>query len=313
MRERILVPRREPEPPADELVALQRGLGNQAVAQLLRAPAPTQFGGKTVTKLDDDGWAAAVRAQNHSDLLEDLAGQLDAEKLEDVKATGGKVHGAARLGPTYLKPGLNFVRNFGSRGRTYYVHDGKLDTVLPDTPDGDAPIVVVVFSELAFDPDNKAFTLGVLRHEIEHAVHYRMAADLLKTWRDGPKKQPFRTWLKDNKAISAVDRALAQERLGGAKSGTEALANLEGFMAAFSTERAGIELADHPATEELGDVAEFYVNAPMDVRPEVRKRLAAYAAKLTGERRATFLAKLKELRAATPGIADLADPILKRP
>ena len=315
MRARTHVAKPDPEP-VDELLALQHGLGNQALARMLQVarkePGPTLFGGTTVPKLGDDGWAAAVRASKYFELIEELAGLVDAEAVADVKATGGKVNGGRRIAHGELKPGLNFVRNFGSRGRTYYLHDGKADTQLPDTPDGDEPQVAIVFSELAFDPDNKAYTLGVVRHELEHAVHYRMAADLLKTWRGGEKKQPFRAWLK-TQSVNASDRALVLERLGGSTPGTEALANLEGFMAAFTVEHPGVELADRPALEELGDVASYYVNAPMDVRPEVRRRITAYAAGLKGERRETFIARLKALRTQYPGIADLADPILKRP
>jgi hypothetical protein len=307
--------RREPEPPAaDEhaVLALQRQLGNHAVARMLarKEPGPTVFGGKTVEKLDDAGWAADVRASKYFELIEGLAAQLDAQKLADVNATGGNVNGGRRIAFGELKPGLNFVRNFGSRGRTYYLHDGKADTLLPDTADGDEPQVAVVFSELAFDPDNEAYTLGVLRHELEHAVHYRMAADLLKSWRGGPKKQPFRAWLK-TQSINASDRALVEERLAGATSGTEALANLEGFMAAFTTEHPGVTLADRPATEELADAAEYWLNAPKGVRAEVSARLSKYAAGLSGERRDTFVDKLKELKAAHPGLAELVDPLLK--
>jgi hypothetical protein len=315
MRSRTHIVKREPEP-VDELLSLQRGLGNQALGRMLQVarkePGPTVFGGKSVPKLGDDGWADAVRASKYFELIEELAGLLDAQAVADVKATGGKVHGGRRIASGELQPGLNFVRNFGSRGRTYYLHDGKADTLLPDSPDGDEPQVAIVFSELAFDPDNKAYTLGVVRHELEHAVHYRMAADLLKAWRGGPKKQPFRAWLK-TQPVNASDRALVYERLAGSTPGTEALANLEGFMAAFSVEHPGVELADRPALEELGDVASYYANAPTDVRTEVRARITAYAAGLKGERRDTFIAKLKALRAQYPGIAELADPILERP
>jgi hypothetical protein len=303
------------EPPAPEehaVLALQRQIGNHAVGRILarKDPGPTVFGGKTVPKLDDSGWAADVRAQKYFELIEDLAAQLDAQKVADVKATGGKVHGAGRLDAAYLKPGLNFVRNFGSRGRTYYVHDGEVDIKLHDTPDGDAPKVAIVLSELAFDPDNKAYTLGVIRHELEHAVHSRMAADWLQLWRSGPKKQRFGAWLA-KQSLNATDRALVEERISGATSGTEALANLEGFMAAFSTEHPGVTLADRPATEELNDVADYWPHAPKDVKPEVLKRLTAYAAGLTGERHDTFVAALKDIKAKKPGAADLVDPLLK--
>ena len=315
MSERIHMPRsREPEAPApvDELLALQRGLGNQAVGRLLRVPA-TQLGSKPVTQLDDKGWADKVRANGHIELYAEIATLLQATNLADVKGTREEdINGARRVGYGDLKPGLNFVRNLGARGRTVFLSDGQATSKLTDAATGEEPAVAVILSEHAFDPDNKAFTLGVLRHELEHAVHNRMAANLLKSWRAGSKAKPFRNWLRDQ-SLNAADRALVYERLQGAVSGTEALANLEGLMAAFTVERPGLGLADEPATEELGDVASFYVNAPTDVRTEVRARLTAYAAGLKGERRGTFLAKLKELRAAKPGIADLADPILKRP
>ena len=133
----------------------------------------------------------------------------------------------------------------------------------------------------------------MLRHELEHAVHNRMAIGWLTRWRDDAKaakaKTSFTTWL-DKQEMSPVDRALVKERVSGGMSSTETLANLEGFMAAFRLEGPGVALADNPATEELNDAADYWLSADKAVQQELLTRLRAFAAGLTGERRDTFRA-----------------------
>jgi hypothetical protein len=317
--------------PVDEhqLLALQRQLGNQAVLRLLqaegtvvaRAPAPTVLGERSVSQqdlnwlTDAQQWAASVRqgGEEYLKCYAEIATLLQADKVEDVKGTAvGDINGALRAGFSELKPGLNWVRNLGSRGRTGYLYDGKWTSTLPDTATGDEPKVAVVLSASAFDPDNKAFTLGVLRHELEHAVHNRMAADWLMRWRGDAKarRQPFASWLR-RQAIGPAERALVEERLAGGISSTEALANLEGFMAAFATEAPGLSLADAPAEEELKDAANFWLTADERVQEEVRARLTAYGARLTGDTRKRFLDTLERLEAENPRWKRLFDPVIK--
>jgi hypothetical protein len=325
--------RPEEEPPSPEaehhVLALQRRLGNQAVMRLLQAERgvarkeapPTLFAGQPVSKpqldaaTDAEQWAKRVRAggPEYIKLYSEIATLLEANKVEDVKGTEpSHINGALRTGYADLKPGLNWVRSFGSRAQCGFLYENKWDQTLPDSPAGEEPKVAIVMGERAFDPDNKAYTLGVLRHELEHAVHNRMAANWLKRWRGDAKARakPFRSWLGDQ-SLNPLDRALVEERLEGRKAGTEALANAEGFMAAFTVEKAGLTLADAPAEEELRDVAGYWVGAPKPVRAEVVARLQAYGARLTGDLPARYLASLEKLRAENPAWADLFDPLIK--
>jgi hypothetical protein len=322
---------REASTPGEpDLLTLQRQLGNQGVMRLLRAqgslarqaPATTLMGERPVSKeqllwlTDAEQWAELVRqgGEEYFKLYAEIATLLQADKVEDVKGTAvADINGARRDGYGDLKPGLNFVRNLGSRGRTTYLYDGKATSTLPDTADGEEPKVAVILSNTAFDPDNKAFTLGVLRHELEHAVHNRMAANWLKRWRGDEKarRQPFRTWLRGQQ-LSPVDRALVVERLAGTVSGTEALANTEGFMAAFATEAPDLPLADAPAEEELTDAAKFWARTDdKAIKAEVRSRLLAFGARLSGETRERFRQTLVKLLAQNAAWKDLLDPLIE--
>jgi hypothetical protein len=315
--------------PQHQLLALQRRLGNQAVLRLLQAgrgvarkdPPPTLLGSEPVSKAqlygttDATQWAAQVRSGGpaYIALYSEIAKLLHAENVEDVKGTDpSDINGALRTGFGDLKPGLNWVRSFGSHGQCGFLYDNKWDQRLPDTPAGDEPKVALVLGERAFDPDNKAFTLGVLRHELEHAVHDRMAANWLKRWRGDAKarKTPFRTWLGDQ-SLNPADRALVEERLEGRKAGSEALANAEGFMAAFSVEAPGLALADQPADEELRDVAGYWLQADKRLKAEVSARLLAYGGRLTGDLRKRFLASLEKLKAENSAWDALFDPLIK--
>jgi hypothetical protein len=115
----------------------------------------------------------------------------------------------------------------------------------------------------------------------------------------------------DKQKMSPVDRALATEAARGATASTESLAHAQGFIAGFGLEKAGIELADRPISEELRKLAEHWVYAADPVKAETISRLKTYAAGLTDkERRATFRATLQELKAGDKALAKLADPLL---
>ncbi len=315
-------PQRPAAADAHPLLDLQRRLGNQAVQRMLvarkDAPPTTRLGETPVTKLDGTTdattWAQQVRARAFLPLYAEIAALVQADRVEDVKATGGRVNPARRATFDELKPGLNFVAGVGSRGQCGYLYDGRFDAKLPATRDGPLPTVALLLSTRAFEPDNKSFTLGVLRHELEHAVHNRMAIGWLTRWRDDAKaakaKTSFTAWL-DKQGMSPVDRALVKERVSGGMSSTETLANLEGFMAAFRLEGPGVALADNPATEELNDAADYWLSADKAVQQELITRLRAYATGLTGERRDTFRAALQALKAKNKAFAPLADPLLK--
>src|SRR5918997_6380961 len=93
---------------ADEhpLLELQRQLGNQAVHRMLvarkEAPPATRLGETPVTKLDGTTdattWAQQVRARAFLPLYAEIAALVQADRVEDVKATGGRVN-PPRRGP----------------------------------------------------------------------------------------------------------------------------------------------------------------------------------------------------------------------
>jgi hypothetical protein len=276
-----------------------------------KEPATTRLDAPPVTQLDDKDWAGRVRAGAYVELFSELATLLRADKIEDVRGTAvGDINTALRADGA-LKPGLNFVGRFDSRGQCGYLYGGTFRQQLPVTRDGELPQVALALGRLAFDADNKAFTLGVLRHELEHALHNRMALNWLKRWRADEKaaRQPFLAWLAAQ-PLSGTDRALVKERVADTKENTEALANLEGFKAAFTVERPGLGLADHPAVEELADVGRHWLRSDKAVRAEVASRLRDFAAALSGERRATFRETLRQLKAGDAALAPLVDPLL---
>jgi hypothetical protein len=325
-RERVEAVKEAPAPVlppvTDEAVvlSLQRTAGNRQVTRMLqssltvaRDTPPTRFGGAPVTKLDSTGWHDPAKEGPHIPLYAELATLLQADKLEDVKGTDEKsINGARRPKYDELKPGLNYVGNLPDRGQTGYLYDGKFDSTLPVSRTGPLPDgVAIILGARAFEPDNKASALGVLRHELEHGVHDRLALDWLKRWRADAKaeKLSFTSWL-DKQKMAASDRALIKERVSGAKSGTEALANAEGFIAGFPLEPAGMDPGDHPLIDELDDTADYWLKADQAIRDETVRRLAELAAKLSGERRTTFHSALKALKAKDKALAKFADPLL---
>jgi hypothetical protein len=309
---------------ADEnvVLSLQRTAGNRLVTRMIQStlavardtPPPTRFGGAPVTKLDSTGWHDPAKEGPHIPLYAELATLLQATKLEDVKGTDEKsINGARHASYAELKPGLNYVGKLADRGQTGFLYDGKFDSTMPVSRTGPLPDgVAIVLGGLAFEPDNKASALGVLRHEIEHGVHDRLALDWLKRWRADAKaaKVSFTSWL-DKQKMAPVDRALVKERVSGARSGTEALGNAEGFIAGFPLEPAGIGEGDHPMIDELEDTADYWLKtSDAAIRDETVRRLAELAAKLSGERRTTFQSALKALKAKNKELAKLADPLL---
>jgi hypothetical protein len=172
--------------------------------------------------------------------------------------------------------------------------------------------VAILLGPRAFDPANKAAALGVLRHEMEHAFHPRMAANLLKRWREDASaaKTPFTGWL-EKQSMSAVDRALVRERIPGGKANTEALAHLEGFIAGFPVEAPDVKEGSHRVYEnELEEAAHEWLASDKPVQAEFVTRLTALKGRLKGERLSTLIAGLKDLKAANKAYAPLVDGVL---
>jgi hypothetical protein len=314
---------RDAPPPA--VRALPSGLGNQAMLRLLRAvaarePAPSHLETQPVSDLYSGGtdraqWGAQLRGGGSAvPLFAELATLLDATKLEDVAGTTERhINTALRPDPAELKPGLNFVARLGSRGLTGYLVNGEFTGTLPTTRDGPEPKVALMLGPLAFDAGNKAAALGVLRHEMEHAFHDRLAANLLRRWRQDATaaKTPFAGWL-EKQAMSAVDRALVRERIPGTKVNTEALGHLEGFIAGFPVEAPDVQEGAHRVYEnELKEAAHRWLAADKPVQAEFIQRLKALKTRLQGERQNTLIADLKDLKAGEPAYAALVDGVLR--
>jgi hypothetical protein len=319
-------PRSEPPVAEHALLALQRRLGNQAVLRMLRgrtgvarAPAPSHLGTEPVTDLDaggtdQDAWAAQLRGNKGVlPLYSELAKLLQASTLEDVPGTAESDINALRsLDVAALKPGLNFIARFGPRGQTGYLVGGEYTGKLPTTRDGPEAKVAILLGPGAFDPANKAAALGVLRHEMEHAFHDRLAANWLKRWRGDTQaaKQPFAAWL-EKQSMSAADLALVRERIAGGDTDTEALAHLEGFIAGFPVEAPGTKEGSHRVYEnELKEAAHHWLAADKAVQADFVARLKAFKGRLKGERLATLVADLKDLKARDKALAPLVDGVL---
>jgi hypothetical protein len=307
-------PEREPprrpdvQPPTHALLDLQRQAGNQAVARMLQVARQPAFGTTSA-----ETWATEVRAGRNKALYAEIATMVGTAGLPEIQGTSEKdINGALRASGTELKPGLNYVPKLDSHGLSGFIHDGKFDAEMPPTRDGPLPQVAMLLGNKAFEADNKAFTVNVYRHELEHGLHNHMAIEWLKRWRadTSAASVPFVTWL-DKQKMPAVDRALAQEAVRGTTTSSESLAHAQGFIAGFGLEKAGVALADRPITEELLKLADYWPHAAEPVKAETIKRLKDYAAGLTDkERRATFRATLQDLKAKNKALAKLADPLL---
>jgi hypothetical protein len=306
-----------------QLLALQRTAGNQAVVRMLaRDKTPSRLDAGPVTELYKGGtsaeaWREAVRSREHFvDLFSELATLLNATKVEDVKGTTGKdINTARKPEPSALKPGLNFVADLGSdRGQTGYLYDGKFNITLPAQREGTVPTVALILGPLAFDASNKASTLGVLRHELEHAFHGRLALNWLKAWREDEsrvaKKQSFLEWL-EKKKLPPADLALVRERVGGTKANTEALGNLEQFITQLPFEGADADKLAHPAYPELEDTARFWAHSDTAVRQEIVARLKALRTRLSTDRQSAFDAAMNKLKTDDKANAPLSDAVLK--
>jgi len=300
-----------------QLIALQRTAGNQAVVRMLaREPAPSRVGIEPVTdiggKKGEEAWAAELAANKGvKHLYSELATLLHATRIAHVKGTSpDDINGALRPAAAELKPGLNFAARMGGRGLCGYLYDGKFTSDLPRvTREGVLPTVAVVLGRGAFEGNSKAATLGVLRHELEHAFHDEMALNAITAWRNDAKakKLDFLAWLK-TADMAAADKALVRERVSGSNTNTEALSNLEGFIAAFPLETPGFE-GGHGAYAELEDAAGYWLGADAAVQKEFVARIKALRGRLKD--RTGLDAALKKLKAANQAYAPIADGALK--
>jgi hypothetical protein len=318
--------RPEPQPSAHEILALQRRLGNQAVQRLLHAggtlarkgpPAPTRTAIVPVTQLygvtSAEEWAQHLDdGKGVKELFAEIAWLLNATVIEDVSGTTPEhINGALRVAADELCPGLNYVSRMETPGKCGYLHGGTFSSLLPADRDGPLPTVAILLGPNAFVASNKARTLEVLRHELEHAAHNRMAITWLKRWRADASaaKTPFRAWLR-KQSIAAADLALVRERLDNSDLNTEVLAHLEGYMAGFPLESAAAATSSRAAYGELREGADHWPDADPAVQGEFTARLRGFKARLKGDRLAAFAADLRRLKTENARLAPLVDPLL---
>jgi hypothetical protein len=305
--ERIRGMRRVPQPtpaarPADRprgresgptsVLALQRAIGNQAVAQLLQ------------------------RLPTRSEMLAKAAKALDAAGMVyDVAAAGVEekdINFAPRIetGKPGIKPGLNIVEDLGARGRTGFVAaDGTYlgDTLPAATPD--LPRIAISIGKLPF-AEGEGAVRATLRHELEHALHDQMLLIVARDWRESLKKahktlpnseadaekQLFAFAATDK--ISSVhgkatpaDLALIRGATIGHLAETELLGHLAGFMAVFETTppvgpQAIVGGSMAPALEQLRGAAEHgWQGVDEKVKAQAKDRLVAYYKSLAPDKK----------------------------
>lgn len=309
-------PRRpEPEPPREHPLA---GLPNHALARLLaRAPKPdaqrtnTKEIGDLNATIGAAEWERSLTAgESVIPLYADLATQLGATGIAGIEGTDVKhVNGALTPTAGELEPGLNFVSRGLSKGRTYYLEDGKPVNKLTVTATGPVPKIAICLGPSVFVPGNKAFALATLRHEIEHAAHDQMAIDWMMSWRKAGAKGDFRVWL-GSQAIAAADRALVGERVDGSTVNTELLAHLEGFITAFPKEDHAKADPSRSVYDQLLGVAEHWASAAPDVQKEAIARLTEMQKRQKGPALAALQAALTRLKGEPDAPRALVDAVL---
>ena len=153
---------------------------------LARAPKPdpqrtkTNQIGDINANIDAAEWERRLNAnESVIPLYADIATQIGNAGLRDVAGTDEQ-HITRALTVDRIEPGLNLVSRGISKGRVYYIEDGKPVNKLTVTPKGALPKVAICLSAAVFIPGNKAFALATLRHEMEHANHNQMAVDWLQ-------------------------------------------------------------------------------------------------------------------------------------
>jgi hypothetical protein len=295
------------------VLRLQRAIGNRATTALLRAPAkPGEF---TLVEdlyppgtMDAATWKRTVAAAKQA--LDgrriDEARDLYTSLYQDVARTAATDTAGiaadlsvnlAKVDDTGYKPGLNLILGSGGSkgGSTGFVDKSGRFNVTLDLSEGAAvPGVAIRVYSSAFVED-KARSLGVLRHEMTHAHHHQALLELVAGWRstlkpttsDKPKAHApaptdaFETWLKANAKklkLSGADVALALEtKRHQATDKTEVLAYIEEFMTAFGLIQPVPTTHDPIFAQLLGALESGrWAGADDDVRKTAEARLDAY-------------------------------------
>jgi hypothetical protein len=314
MRHRVRttpVPRRpEAAPALDHPLA---GLPNQALARVLaRAPKPDpqRTRVKDIEKLGGaDEWARALNAkQSVIPLYADLATQLGASVIRDVDP--GNINKALTI--DQVRPGLNFVSRGLSKGRCWYIEDGKPVNKLTVAAKGPLPKVAIGVGPAIFDAANKAFALATLRHEIEHAAHRQMAVDWMQKWRDADAPGDFRMWL-GSQQIALADRQLIGELADGGSANSEVLAHLEGFITAFPLEDHAAVNQERAVYDQLAGLAAKWASATPEIKQEAVKRIKEMKGRQKGPALAALKAAFTRLKGEKDAPKELVEAVLSAP
>ena len=295
------------------VLRLQRAIGNRATTALLRAPAkPGEFAlvenlypAGTMDAATWKGTVASAKqalSESRSDdarglytsLYQDLAKTAAADTagiVADLSVNFGKVD------DTGYKPGLNLILGSGGSkgGSTGFVDkSGHFNVTLDLSSGADVPVIAIRLYSSAFVED-KARSLGVLRHEMAHAHHHHALLKLVASWRSTlkpaasdkpgahapPAADAFESWLKASAKklkLSPTDVALALEtERHQVTHKTEVLAYVEEFMTAFGLIQPVPTTHDPIFAQLLGALESGrWAGAEDDVRKAAAARLDAY-------------------------------------
>jgi hypothetical protein len=205
-----------------------------------------------------DRLRAAAKAAN-AKLIEDVDEDPGTEVL--VINDGSKKSGLSFFGALRGK-GTNPVG-----GETGFVDEAGQyhNPALPHKRAGALPKVAMILGEDAFQwgdsqtgsmsqMRDKFYTLGVMRHEMMHGVHNRVAAEWLLKWRDELTRDDFVTWLNKQfaaKQLSSHEQDLVLTGVPPLTTGpTEVLAFTEGFVTTLPFLPANPTLATFPKKEQ---------------------------------------------------------------
>ena len=295
------------------MLRLQRAIGNRATTALLRTPSkPGEF-----TLVDDLYPAGTMDATTWKRTVASAKQALEEGRYDDARdlytslyqdvartaaaATAGIVAdlsvNLAKVDDTGYKPGLNLILGSGGSkgGSTGFVDkSGHFNVKLDLSSGADVPAVAIRLYSSTFVED-KARSLGVLRHEMAHAHHHQALLELVAKWRstmkpaasDKPKahapapEDAFESWLKTSAKklkLSGADVGLALEtERHQATHKTEVLAYVEEFMTAFGLIQPAPTTNDPIFAQLLGALESGrWAGAEDDVRKAAAARLDAY-------------------------------------
>jgi hypothetical protein len=303
--------------PDQPVLRLQRAIGNRATTALLRSPTkPGEF-----TLVDDLYPNGTMDSATWKRTVASAKEALDARRFDDARglytslyqdlaktaaadATGivGDLSvNFAKVDDTDYKPGLNMILGSGgSKGGTtgFVDKSGRFNVKLDLSSGAEVPAVAIRLYSSAFVED-KARSLGILRHEMTHAHHHQALLHAVASWRTTLKPSAsskpgahtptpadaFESWLKANTkklGFSRADVALALEtERHQTTSKTEVLAYVEEFMTAFGLIQPVPTTHDLIFAQLLGALDNGrWAGAEDDVRKEAGARLDAYYCKV---------------------------------